>query len=187
MNKIERHKELLECLRSFSDILDNNSDLDRRREVQGCIRFLEIAQKFGIVFGKPDPYGYSNFRVNEYTRVILWSDGCQISWSDNDEQPNDGELLYIISFPTGAYIFGQHYPTELFREFFKELKSYSPKYLDTANKTLYFSTDNAKVIHEAFPEILKKYQQRVAEDAKRIRKEKLMKELEQLEEDGVDK
>lgn len=184
MNKIQRHKELLESLNSFSDIFDNNSDLDRRREVQGCIRFLEIAEKFGIDFGKPDPYGYSNFRVNEHTRVILWSDGCQISWSDNDEQPIYEEPLYIISFPTGAYIFSEHYPTDLFREFFYELKSYAPKYLDTANKTLYFSTENAKVIHEAFPKILKKYRERVAEDAKRVRKEKLMKELEQLEEDS---
>jgi len=63
--------------------------------------------------------------------------GRHISWSDDGKQPED-ELLLVISFPTGAYIFGDDYPTEFFKEFFQELKTYNPKYTDTTNKTLYF-------------------------------------------------
>lgn len=176
--KIDRHEALLETLEEYSDILDGNSDVDVRRELRNTIGFLEVSQEFGIDFGKVFGYHHMNFEVNQHTRFMK---GAHISWSDDGRQPSEDEYLYVISFPTGAYIFGQHYPTQLFQEFFHELRSYKPKYLDSANKTLYFDSSNAKEIHRDFPKILKKYQDRVKDDYKRIRKEQLEEELRQLE------
>ena len=177
---IKRYESLLSVLDEYSDILERDSSLDVRHGVAGRIELLRVSEDFGIDFSWVSHYEATNFKLNEYTRVMLWNDRCKISWSDDNIQPEVGEYLYIISFPTGAYIFGQHYPEQLFREFFNELVVYKPKYLDTPNKTLYFSSENAKYIHEAFPDILKKYGDRVSEDYKRIRKEELLKELDEL-------
>ena len=177
--KINRHEALLETLEEYSDILDGNSDIDVRRELRSTIGFLEVSREFDIDFGKVSGYHHMNFEVNQHTRLMK---GVHISWSDDQRQPEEDEYLYIISFPTGAYIFGEHYPTQLFREFFHELREYGPKYLDTANKTLYFDSSNAKEIHRDFPKILKKYRDRVQDDYKRIRKEQLEEEIRKLEE-----
>lgn len=175
--KIGRHAALLETLEGYSDILDGNSGLDVRAQLKNTIGFLEVSREFGIDFGKNSSYYYQNFPVNEHTRFVK---GVHISWSDDGRQPSEDEYLYVISFPTGAYIFGQHYPTELFKEFFHELRSYNPKYTDSANKSLYFGKDNAKEIHRDFPEIIKKYRGKVKDDYKRIRKEQLEEELRKL-------
>jgi hypothetical protein len=89
---------------------------------------------------------------------IAYYDGTQkhIAWEDDLLNPT-GVYLLVISFPTGAYIFGEDYPKDLFREFFDELKSYNPKYCDTRNSTLYFSLDNAKDVYNNFDKIIEKY------------------------------
>ena len=146
--------------------------------VEGYIKWAELEELFGIPF--KDPYGdwhqlYGSFLGDVY---IGFFDGVNrtISWSDTGEQPKK-EWLYKISFCSGAYIFGQHYPTELFHKFWLELLKFSPSYSDTANHALYFTHENAKIIHEAFPEICKKYIDIVKEDKKRMDIEKMEKEL----------
>lgn len=176
--KIGRHEALLETLEEYSDILDGNNDIDVRRELRSTIGFLEVSREFDIDFGKVSGYHHMNFEVNQFTRLMK---GAQISYSDDDRQPEADEYLYVISFPTGAYIFGQHYPIRLFQEFFHELREYGPKYLDSANKTLYFDSSNAKEIHRDFSGILKKYEERAQDDYKRIRREQLVEELRKLE------
>jgi hypothetical protein len=104
----------------------------------------------------------------------------KISWPDDGKQP-DNETLYSIGFPTGGYIFGGHYPKEIFVEFFQELKSYGPKYCDSHNSYLYFSLDNAKAVHNAFGDILDKYRKKDREQAARRRIKELKSELEKLE------
>lgn len=182
MSKIERFEELLRITETYADLFDDLSDVDNRRALKNTIALLKTYEAFGIDFGRVNHYEHENFKVGEFGRVEKWNERCRISWSDDDRQPEEGEYLYILSFPTGPYIFGQHYPEQLFRQFFKELVEYEPKYLDTRNGTLYFSTENAKYIHKDFPAILKKYKDRVKEDIKRIRKEQLEKELKELEE-----
>ena len=102
-----------------------------------------------------------------------------ISWSDDDTQPNN-EWLMNISFPTGAYIFWDHYPKNIFEELFEELNSYWPKFIDTANKCLYFSLDKAWKIQSEYKTILKKYEELSRQEFVRIKKEKLQKELDSL-------
>lgn len=89
-------------------------------------------------------------------------------------------MLYI-RFPTGAYIFGDHYAKELFNDFFDELKTFEPKYTDTMNSSLYFSMDKAGNFYNNFKKILNKYHDKNKEIYKKIRAEELRKELEKLE------
>lgn len=179
MNNLQRLEAFLETLNEYEDILDY--DIDCRRAVRNKIELNRLSDEFGIDFTYINHYLVYNFQVGEHTRVLKWSEGCCISWSDNGKQPKAGEHLYIISFPAGAYIFGDHYPTELFRQFFKELVAYDPEYLDTANKTLYFTSKNAKHIHDDFDDILRKYHDKVQQDKKRIRRNQILRELAEME------
>ena len=102
-----------------------------------------------------------------------------ISWSDSGEQPND-ELLLLIKFPTGAYIFGDDYPTDLFHKFFRDLVNFKPKYTDFHNSTLYFSMDNAGSVYSEFKLLYNKYQELNKEDYIRRQIKKMEQELEML-------
>lgn len=97
-------------------------------------------------------------RFGEYMAIGMWGANHRrtIGCSDNNKQP-DNELLLVIRFSTGAYIFGDDYPTELFNEFWQELKEYNPAYLDSTNNCIYFSIAHAKDIFNNFQQILKKY------------------------------
>lgn len=106
--------------------------------------------------------------------------GRTISWSDNGEQP-DSELLLLIQFPTGAYIFGEDYPKELFQKFFRELIDLKPKYTDIRNSCLYFPMENAGNVYNQFNEIYKKYQDINKEDYKQRKIQKIKDELAKLE------
>jgi len=109
----------------------------------------------------------------------------EISWSDDGRQPKD-EWLLKIGFPTGPYLFGngdffnKEYPVETFNAFFEELRSYGPKYSDTANHSLYFSSDNARRVYEDFEEIFNRHKTEVVNEMKRQKKQELEQELERL-------
>jgi hypothetical protein len=111
------------------------------------------------------------------------SNGRQISWSDDGRQP-ENEWLCLISFPTGAYIFGNifknEYPKETFNKFFEELKSYGTKYCDTNNHKLYFTSDVAHKVVKDFPEIFKKYKAMCQEEYDRQCVKELEAELSKL-------
>jgi hypothetical protein len=91
------------------------------------------------------------------------------------------ETLLCIKFPTGAYMFGEDYPVEFFQRFFLELKSYNPKYVDSTNKGLYFSLDNAGKIHNAYRDIIKKYREENLKDLKQRKIKKMKDDLAKLE------
>ena len=106
--------------------------------------------------------------------------GRTIGWSDNGEQPNS-ELLLLIQFPTGAYIFGEDYPKELFQKFFRELIDLKPKYTDIHNSCLYFPMEIAGNVYNQFNELYKKYQDLNKEDYKQRKIQKMKDELAKLE------
>lgn len=121
-------------------------------------------------------------RFGEYKRIGMYGESHQrtISWEVNGRQP-DNELLFSVSFPTGAYIFGDDYLHELFEEFFAELKTFSPDYTDDANHCLCWKIKNAKDIFNSFDTILQKYWERVGR-ARKIKKiDQLKKELAELQ------
>ena len=181
MSNLQRLEAFLETLNEYEDILDY--DTDCRPAVRNKIELIRLSDEFSIDFTRINHNQVYNFEVGGYARLLKWHEGCCVARSDNGKQPKAGENLYTISFPTGAYIFGDHYPTELFRQFFKELVAYDPEYLDTANKTLYFTSKNAKHIHDDFDDILRKYHDKVQSDKKRIRREQILRELAEMGKD----
>ena len=109
-------------------------------------------------------------------------DGVQrsIGCSDNRKQP-DNEWLCKVGFCTGAYIFGQEYPTETFNAFFEELKTFNPNYIDTPNHSLYFDAENAGEVYRNLRIIYNKYKAEVQKELDKKKVAKLRAELEKLE------
>jgi hypothetical protein len=118
------------------------------------------------------PFGdiYLGTYGNKYNRTVT-----------NNKQDVDEEVLLHISFPTGAYIFGEDYPKEFFAKFYSELKSYNPKYCDDLNKGLYFSMDNATNIFNDYRNICKKYIDENRNDCKQRKIKELREEADRLE------
>jgi hypothetical protein len=184
--QLESYKALLRFVKKHKDIIGDDSSLPSISTVEERIERCKVSVEFGIDLStnKSSGWGdhYSIYNPVHTDIYLTKYDGVErkISWPDNDKQPKN-EWLYGIVFPTGAYFFGDHYPTELFKQFFNELCTYNPKYRGTTNKALYFTSENAKIIHEAYPAIVKKYRDMVEEDAKRIKIEKMKAELAKLE------
>jgi len=64
---------------------------------------------------------------------------------------------------------------------FLELKTYNPKYIDSTNKSLYFSLDNASEIYNAYDSIIKRYREENQEDFKQRKIQKMKEDLAKLE------
>jgi len=178
----EAYKEILEVVNKYKDIcVYDVSDMDSKAKKH--LFGIELNEKYGLDIKPRDirSLEYNNF--GDYRSIGWWGlkYNRTISWEDNGKQPED-ELLCYLGFSTGAYIFGDDYPTELFKEFWEELKTFNPKYTDTTNKNLFFSIDNAKSIFNEFPVILKKYYEKNKEDSKRRKIKKLQSELDNLKE-----
>lgn len=130
-----------------------------------------LSEKYGL---NVDPTGVTStewVRIDEYCSVSVFGKkhNRTISWPDDGRQPYDGEILLCISFPTGAYIFGDDYKREYFESFFDELKNIGPKYIDRANHSLYYEIGVAKKACNAMNALYKKY--REGADRERIRLE----------------
>lgn len=105
-----------------------------------------------------------------------------IGWSVDERQPEDGELMVIVSFPTGRYIIDDECPRELFQEMWEEIKSYGCKYCDDRNKSAYFSIENGAAIVRDFYPIIKKYWKIFEDGDDQRRKAKLLAEIAKIEE-----
>lgn len=164
------HPEYKEYLESIVE--------DLSRELQRA----SVSEEFAIALQKYNfTRGYCKiFGFGEQSIALYGGDsGRTISWSDDDQQP-ENEWLYVVSFPTGAYFFGDSYPKEHFNAMFEELKSLGAKYSDTANKSLYFDSSNAKDVHQRIPEIVKKYRESLKEFETKREIESLEKRLQML-------
>jgi len=174
------YKEILSLLNQYKDVC--NLDIgDIEHKSLSHLYKIELEEKYGIKVPAYEMCTPDFTRIDGEIYVAMCGEthGRTISWSDDGRQPND-ELLYCFSFSTGAYIFGTEYLPELFKEFFNELKKYNPTYVDTVNHKLYFALDNAKDIHNAYPSILKKYQNMYATKSRETKVAKLQQELQSL-------
>lgn len=183
--KILTYKNILSLLTEETEA----DGLIKAKEINNVIRNLELSNLFQIPIEGPYlKYGNGWIPVGrqmthrDYFHLGKFGVGTNrcISWSDDGEQPGD-EWLLSVCFSSGAYIFGDSYPEDLFNEFFQELKSFGPKYCDTVNHHLYFSHENANLVFNSFPEIFKKYCLRVSEEFKKNQKQKLLDKLARLE------
>lgn len=173
------YNEILKAMKKHKDICAFDIE---RFEIKAKLHLygLELKETYGLDINPKDVNSFTFNSFHEYIKIYKVGESNKISWSDDGRQP-DNELLVDICFPTGAYIFGEDYPTDLFQKFFLELKAYNPKYSDTANKSLYFSMDNAKDVFNNFPTILKKYYEINKEDSKQRKILKMKADLAKLE------
>ena len=182
MKTIDAYKKILKVIKSCAKDAELDSSVDISYKLEQLITREEIQESFGINLMNCRECGDTYFKVgyeqfiakygSEYNRTI--------SWSDDDTQPED-EWLFVISYPTGAFIFGEDYQQETFKQYFDELKGFSPKYVDTANHNLYYTADKAKAVYEKVDEVLKKYRAIAEENRKDSKIEALKKQLEALE------
>jgi len=175
------YKEIIDILNKYKDIIVYDvSELEILSKYH--LFGIELKEKYGFNIDPKEIKSLDWNNFGEYMSLGLFGEKYRrtISWSDDGKQPEDEVLLYL-GFPTGAYIFGDDYPQQLFQEFFQELKTYNPKYSDTTNKNLYFSMDNAGKMFNDFKTILNKYYKKNRKDFKRRKIEKMKEELQKLE------
>lgn len=182
MAEREKLEKLLADLKKHADVIENNLIMkDWPRLLKEMIAVQKISEEFDI----PIPSYYCNtdwIDLSYHHHISVYGGERKICSPDNGIQPQEGERLYRMCFPTGAYTLGAEYPTQTFKAFFEELKSYQPKYVDSNNSSLYFTADKAGAAYKAFPRLLEKYKEQAEAEVKQKKIEKLQAELAKLEE-----
>jgi hypothetical protein len=182
--KIQAYQEILHEMEKHEEFIKDDRQINIISNIKSRLVQLNTLDLFDIYITLDPFYSTDDWiRINEYARVGLYGKKVNrgISWEDEDKKP-DNEWLYILTFPSGAYLFGKDYPHNLFDRFFDVLKSYNPKYIDSRNHALYFDHTTAKNIHEDFNNIFENYKQLYQEENKEKLKRiaKLEQELRQL-------
>lgn len=179
---IKAYEELQACIDKHKDSFTGDHDV---QAIKGTIKRLNLEQRFGMPLRNTGVDWYEVYLTPSSSYVGYYDEdenNRRIPWSDDGQQPNK-EWLFQVCFPTGPYIFGQHYPKDTFQEFFNELKAFGPKYCDTNNKSLYFTEEVSEQVYDAFKGIYRKYCEKVGEEIKRERKKQLEAELAKLNEE----
>ena len=190
-NKIKKaYNSIITVCEKYNDLGSGFSDInDFVCKAKNHLLIIEWEEKYGIkISHSEEPYSRQYININDYMSIQYFGNakkdkelgqGRSISWEDNNRQPYN-EWMLVIGFSTGAYIFGDDYPTDFFRKFWNELKIYKPDFIDTVNKRVYWKLKNAKNIYNDFNKIYKKYRKLNEMDIKRrelIKKEKEIKRI----------
>lgn len=183
--KLEKSKKLYDkifkLLTQFDDLHILDTD-NLQEKADRHLYKLELEEKYGIVI-KKEGANRNWENLGQFISLGMFGKNQRrtIGCPDDGRQPED-EVLLLISFSTGAYIFGDDYDTEIFNEFFLELKSYGPKYSDSQNKKLYFTLENSTEVYNNFQKILNNFRGKYVarRDTREI--EKLEEKLNKLKE-----
>ena len=186
-NKIAAYKDLLKVVKKHSEAFDRENVTLSPEHLKSVVEAMEVSERFGIPLKRLQTGSYLEVKnaYDEWTGLGFYSEGA-VGCSDTGEQPK-GEWLLRMRFGCGAYSFtsgypsDNNYPVKTFNDFFNELKSYNPAYCDTANSTLYFRDDVAKVVYDDFWMVFNKYKALVQDELKEKQKQKLRDELARLE------
>lgn len=183
---IKFYEQALELVKNAPDTVKKEySVLLEEDSIERALSILRISKEFQIPLVLSSSSHWitvEGYPESQHMNIGFYpKDGDRkITWSDDERQPED-EYLLVISFPTGPYIFGSYfrdnYPKDTFNTFFEELRSYGPKYADTANHTLYFTADAASNVYWNFNDVMEKYQAIATEENNRHRRERLEEEL----------
>lgn len=161
MSKIQAFKDVLAVMKANEKHI-KGTFVDIIHQIEVFLPMLQELERFEL------PYNENMSPFQDYIEMGQYGHfskhgaaiGRTIAWPDDDRQPEEGEWLFVITFSSGAYIFGQHYPKELFNQLFADLKEFKPKYLDSQNHYLYYSHDTAKAVYTALPDLLRLYHSR---------------------------
>ena len=180
-NKIKTYEKILKLV--TEEISEDRIELSKST-LETVIENLKVSERFGIPLKHITQWRWLNVKkgYDDWTGIGLYGAEHKrtIGCSDDRTQP-DNEWLFAIRFTTGAYIFGESYPVNTFKAFWEELKSYNPAFCDTANSSLYFRDDVAKVVYDNFWGIFNKHRALVQDELKEQQKQKLRDELARLE------
>jgi hypothetical protein len=182
----------IEAINQVLKVVDENrEELLKGYHAQDAIQKLilekelaELEQLFQVEI--KDGYNTDWIDMGDNQRIGLFfgNTGRNISWPDADYNLSEEEYVYVVSFPTGAYIFGGYmddkYPVKTFSKFFNELKALGAKYVDSHNHCLYFPPEKAKLVRDKYTELFNKYKSQVEDEMKEQRKQKLQEELDKL-------
>lgn len=150
----------------------------------------EFNDKYWLWIPYSSSFSWNFCKISDQMRIVYFWDAAEdkkkwnwyyISRSDDWRQPKEEQLL-DIHFSTWAYFLSWAYPQNTFQLMWEELKSFWPKYCDTANRWLYFTLDKCREVCKEFPNIVKKYRDIAQEEIKEKEKEELRKQLKKLEE-----
>lgn len=179
----DAYKAINALLKKHNDLISYDVE-SLLRQSKNHLFGIELKETYGLNIDPNKVNSTDWYKIDESFCIGIFGEKHHrtISWPDVKGQPKNEILLYI-SFSTGAYMFGQDYPTHLFNQFWDELKSYNPKYIDTMNHSLYFDLSNAKGIFNNYKSVLKKYCDLNEVDIKKRKADKLRAELEILEKD----
>jgi len=186
----EAYTELATLLHKYPDVFAKDSSIMNHKDIIQLLAGYATSEMFGIPF-----YHYSSYD-HWYTVVHCTNSSDQyVGFFDHNRDigcPSDGrqpvgEWLYMVRFSTGAYSLSADYPRQTFKAMFDEMVEIGAKYVDYNNSALYFSDEGgvAKEAYEKIPSIFEKYRGLVEEELRQQRKEKLLMELEKLNQEGV--
>jgi len=191
MEKLEKTKTaydaIFKVMDKYKDIcLIDINELKRKSKIH--LLGVQLKEVYGLNIEPKNVSSIDWISFGEYKRIAWFGENYnrKISCSIDGSQPED-ELLFMFSFSTGPYMFGdgglgsEDYPTDFFQKFWLELKSYKPDYVDEVNRSLYWRLANAKEMFNSFDDILKKYYELNKEDIKLRRIAKMKSDLEKLE------
>lgn len=201
---MESNKEYLKFLKTLLKLTESNVEhFDKlnntgihlsKNQILSEIDKVNLYNKFGFElldrgYTCYTPKGFSHL---DYHITLAHYDGKhrEINNISPTPQPKD-EWLLNIRFPTGPYFlidgssFNRPYLSDLFDKMLGEFFNLNPKYVDRLNKSMYFTSDNAKDVLDKWDEITTKYKNLVGDELKKLKIEKLKAELEELNGDNV--
>ena len=196
---MESNKEYLKFLKTLLKLTEsnvqhfdklNNTNISlSKNQIIAEIDKVNLSNKFGFELLDRDYTCYTpkGFGHLTYHIILAHYDGKyrEVNNISPTPQPTD-EWLLNIGFPTGAYFlidggsFDKPYLSDLFNKMLGEFFNLNPKYVDRLNKSMYFTSDNAKEVLDKWDEITTKYKNLVGDELKKLKIEKLKAELEEL-------
>ena len=188
------YQEILDVCKKHKKISENQYMGDIKimlNSAKNHLSIIEWKEKYGIDIPHSKQINGTYVELDEFICLSYYEDGEKdkengygkyVSWSVDGRQPKE-EWLLVISFSTGAYIFGSDYEgqKQLFIDFFDELKSYNPTYTDDANSSLYWNIEKASNIYNDFHSILDKFRARNKAEFKTREIGRMKRELEKLQ------
>lgn len=195
---MESNKEYLKFLKTLLKLTENNVDhFDKlsntgvrisKNQILAEIDKVNLSNEFGfeLLDRGHTCYTPKGFGHLDYHIILAHYDGKhrEVNNISPTPQPTD-EWLLKVGFPTGAYFlidsgFDKPYLSELFNKMLGEFLALNPKYVDRLNKSMYFTSDNAKDVLDKWNDITSKYKNLVEDELKKLKIEKLKAELEEL-------
>ncbi|WP_099467842.1 hypothetical protein [Konateibacter massiliensis] len=177
------YEEMIEKLQTKEKLNSNDEQILSKLKKESNI--VKATEKYGVDFLHRRFIGINYTQDGiPYGLVDLSPSSTYIG--KHEEITNIGmfetpENLLSIRFSTGAYIFGEDYPTAFFREFYNEfLETMQPKYRDNINNRTFYELDRIKEVLEKFDVIINKYENLNRENRKQRAIEEKLREIEKL-------